>query len=389
MTRTRIKILHVLPYLREGGVEKRRAFLAEHLDTTRFEQRIVCFEASAGMKRVFARAGVEVKEIGPPSRWPVVLDLSAIYSVWKEIRLYRPAIVHAAVFEGMYLGGMAHICRYVLERIAGHRQVLLLEETSDLYNHPRSYAMRCVLRTIGLFANGYVAISPPVREYLVAEQKIPEHKAVMVLNAVPVPRTRTRRQNDAERKRLGIPPDAFVVGSVGRLDNAHKRFTDVIDAFERVARLSPRAWLLIVGDGPDRALLERHARQRGVADRTVFAGYVEQVDPLYGAMDVFVLASAHEGFGLVIAEAMMHALPVVATNVGGVPSLIRGGETGVLVGVGDSHAIASAIGELRVLPEIRRQIGTRARTFARRELSLKRYIRDVADLYEQTLAPTV
>ncbi|MEX0930301.1 MAG: glycosyltransferase [Candidatus Paceibacterota bacterium] len=369
----KIKVLHVVPYLKEGGVEKRRVFLAEGLDPKRFQQRVICLEASVRMKEKCEAAGIAVIELGELRRSALV-SLGTIKAIRREILDWKPEVVHAAVFEGMYLGGMASI----LARGRG----LVLEETSDLYGRGRSRAMRVLLRAISLFAHAYVAISPSVKEYLISEQKIPAQKVLLIQNAVPVPKRRSRRQNRATRERLGIPSDAFVVGSVGRLNNDHKRFTDVIDAFELASRLSPNSRLLIAGDGPDRARIERHARERGVADRVVFTGYVEDIDTLYGVMDVFVLASAHEGFGLVIAEAMMHGLPVIATKVGGVVSIVRDGETGVLVPVGDVRALASALGEVRVLPDIRKRIGTSAREYAQRELSLDRYIGDVTSLYE-------
>ena len=129
-----------------------------------------------------------------------------------------------------------------------------------------------------------------------------------------------------------------IVGSIGRLVR-EKGFDVLIDALTRL----PETNLLLVGDGPERDALERLARERGVADRVVFTGWKDDARRWLSAMDVFVVPSRIEGFGLGIVEAMLARVPVVASAVGGTAEVIIDEETGWLVPPGDPARLASAI----------------------------------------------
>ena len=109
----------------------------------------------------------------------------------------------------------------------------------------------------------------------------------------------------------------------------------------------------IVGDGPDAVRLRQIAEVAGIADAVVFHGRVndQHLRKLYEECDMFVLASGAEGFGIVYLEALAHERPVIAADAGGVPFLIRQGETGWLVPYGDAEALASCIRERITDPE--------------------------------------
>jgi len=134
----------------------------------------------------------------------------------------------------------------------------------------------------------------------------------------------------------------FVVGTVCRLSR-EKGLPCLLEAF---ARLGPSAVLLIVGDGPMRVSIEGRARRPDLAGRVHFAGFQRRPAEWMAAMDVFVLASTYEGFGLAALEAMAAGVPVVATRVGGLRELLEGGRGGVLVPPGDPEALATAIRSL-------------------------------------------
>jgi len=177
------------------------------------------------------------------------------------------------------------------------------------------------------------------------------------------------------------------VGFAGRLVDDHKRVSDLIEA---VALLLPeqhrRIRLLIVGDGADRSVLEALAADRGIADLCRFVGYQRDTAAFYALMDLFVLPSQREGFGLVVAEAMLAGTPVVATRVGGVPSVLDEGRAGLLVSPRAPHEIAAAIRTLQDDPSKRRELAEKAETFARAHHTGERYAADVARLYEKLVA---
>jgi glycosyltransferase involved in cell wall biosynthesis len=137
-----------------------------------------------------------------------------------------------------------------------------------------------------------------------------------------------------------------VVGTVGRLA-AQKAIHVLLDATPRLLAEDPGIRVLIVGDGPLHDELQRHARRLDVADAVIFTGYLADVRPAYRAMDVFVLPSRDEGFGIVFQEAMAMGIPVIGTRVIGSVDAVEDDVTGLLVEHGDAAALARCI--LRVL----------------------------------------
>src|SRR5262252_8644158 len=124
-----------------------------------------------------------------------------------------------------------------------------------------------------------------------------------------------------------------------------KRVTDVVKIFAEVERQVPSV-LMMVGDGPDRVDAEAASRELGLQDKVFFLGKIDAVAPLLAGADLFLLPSSTESFGLSALEALASGVPVIGSNAGGLPEVVRDGETGFLCEVGDVDAMASASLEL-------------------------------------------
>jgi glycosyltransferase involved in cell wall biosynthesis len=176
---------------------------------------------------------------------------------------------------------------------------------------------------------------------------------------------------------------------VGRLVE-EKGVGDVIAAMPAILGTEPRARLLIVGDGPEKASFEAQAARHGVTERVTFAGWVEapHLPDYYAAADVFVGPSKRaanggvEAQGLAFAEALLAGVPVVASASGGIPDAIRDGETGLLVPEGAPDRIAAAVLRLTSNPELARQLADQGQALARRELTREASARAFAREYE-------
>jgi 2-deoxystreptamine N-acetyl-D-glucosaminyltransferase/2-deoxystreptamine glucosyltransferase len=153
------------------------------------------------------------------------------------------------------------------------------------------------------------------------------------------------------------------IGYVGRLA-PQKRADLLVTAF---GRMREQADLVVVGDGPDRERVARLAARSPAAERITLAGFVEhrQVPGVLAALDVLVLPSAYEEMGSVLVEAMAAGLPVVASDVGGIPAVVRDGRTGLLVPPGDTDALAAALDRLVADPALRERLAAGARARAR------------------------
>lgn len=184
---------------------------------------------------------------------------------------------------------------------------------------------------------------------------------------------------------LPVPDDRPTLLFVGRL-NYYKGVEHLVDA---MAGLD--AHLLVAGDGERREALQRRARERGVAGKVSFLGYVPEgrLRDCYAAADVFVLPSVYrsEAFGVVQLEAMAHALPVVNTDLPtGVPWVSQDGETGLTVPPGDAAALADAIEELLADPERRRALGRNGRARVEREFAVATMLDRVEGVYRELTA---
>jgi N-acetyl-alpha-D-glucosaminyl L-malate synthase BshA len=148
------------------------------------------------------------------------------------------------------------------------------------------------------------------------------------------------RRKDVKTERAKLIPEGEK--ALVHLSNFRpvKRIPDVIEIFDRVNKKLP-ARLLMMGDGPDRPAAERLARKKGISDRVIFMGKVDDVHEKLGIADLMLLPSELESFGLAALEGMACEVPSIATNVGGLPEVIDDGKTGFLAPVGDVDTMAS------------------------------------------------
>lgn len=367
----RKRILQFAETIFSGGVERRRLALAKGLDKQKYQLKIVCTHARGALAEGFTKEGVEIYEVGAfkhPFHWSkhkVVLQI---------IKEYKPHIIHGAVFEG---NTMACIGGAI-----GRVPVVILEETSDPQN--RSWKASWLLNIYSRFAHRIVAISPSVASYLAETAKIKRSKIQLINNGVETPRPVAEEEVIALKRKYIIQPNDLVIGSVGRLRNFHKLFTDIIEAVALVEDVS-KIKILIVGEGQDRALIVETAKRLGLEEHLIMVGLQADTAPFYRLMDVYCIASHMEGFGLVAAEAMFHQLPVVATAVGGLKDIVIDGETGFLV---PSHRPDKIAEKLQVLigdPELRRSMGAKGLARAQQEYSAEVYVGKVHRLYQELL----
>src|SRR5205085_744278 len=146
------------------------------------------------------------------------------------------------------------------------------------------------------------------------------------------------------------------------------------------------ACLCMVGDGPDRAQLERRAHELGVVKDTLFLGYQEDVAPFYAAFDALALPSSNEGTPVSAIEALAAGRPVVATRVGGVPDVVEEGEDGFLVDPGATDELADRLAQLARDPALRERMGKAGRARVLPRYAVERLVDDVDRLYRSLLS---
>lgn len=368
-----IRVLHTLGWVSSGGVEQIRLTLAKGLPKEHYQHMVITQEAVGGLPDLLRAEGWEIYEIGNA---PHILSLCWYEKAYQIAKKFQPDIIHGAVFEGVALANVLGL-RFP-------NAVIISEETSDPTD--RSWRGNLLLRLLLMRSKYAIGVSPNTAHYLRTVANIPERKVKVINNAVPPAPEISLKKLAVLRDELGLKPEDFVIGSVGRIFDENKRFSDVIRGLkilhdQRIERIK----LLIIGDGPDTILLKNLVQQLQLQDSVIFAGYKVDARIFYPLMDIFVLASSREAFGLVLVEAMLASIPVVATNVGGIPGVLNNGQAGVLVQPDSPQAISAAIKDLYEHPDKRKQLAKKGCEYAESNFSAERYCVEIDQLYRSVV----
>ena len=374
-----LRVLHVVPYVLSGGVERRRLTLARHLGDE-FEQRLACYTARGPIADAL-RQELPLRALSVKGK--ALSNPRAHLRMHRLLATWRPDIVHAAIFDGMMWGGLAAW----MHRI----KVVLLEETScpdksGPAEMRRSSAAMAAVRALAMQTDGIVAVAPKIQEFLVTEQRIPEPKVHLVMNGVAEFALASRETALAERRRLDISDETTVLGGVGRVHDDVKRFSDLLRSVKVLRDRGEDVTALVVGDGGDLPMLKSLARELGIASHAVFTGRREDRGLFFAMMDIFVLSSATEAAPLGLMEAMLSGRPCVATTVGGVKDIAVDGQSALLVPPLSVEAFVAAVQRLLDDSGLADRLAEAAHVRALERFSGKRYAADVAALYHARLA---
>lgn len=276
----------------------------------------------------------------------------------------RVEVLCTKLHRGIRLGGLA-------ARFAGHVPTVAfmgLVEVKPGWRYRWTYS---------LFLHWILTLSEGMRrDILAVKSGVPEDRIVAIpYGVVPGEYGVSREAAAAARRSLGAGEGDLLVLAAGRL-HEQKRFDVLLEAFAAVRKRVPAARLAIVGTGNLRAELESRARDLGVADRVLFAGFRADMPAVFAAADLFAISSDDEGLPMVAIEAMAAGLPVVATEVGSVGDLVEDGESGLLVPRRDPAALAGALEEVLADANLRRAMGEAGRARVRERYRLDRCVEE-------------
>jgi glycosyltransferase involved in cell wall biosynthesis len=300
-----------------------------------------------------------------------IFDRAVIAGLRDVVTRNKPDIIQTHAVKSHFLARWAGLPN-IFPWIAFHHGYTQTAARVRFYNQLDRWSLRAARKVI--------TVSVPFRDELV-RRGVPPENIEIVHNAIAADwGCAARRESAALRQNLDIPLDWPVILNVGRLSKEKDHLT-LLKAVR-----SLRVQLVLVGEGPGRGDLEATISRFGLTGRVTLTGHQESVAPYYGMAQVVAISSLSEGSPNVLLEAMASGVPVVATNVGGIPEHVEDGRSALLVQPRDVSAMGAAIAEL-IGPDLRLAQGLAARG---RELVRERYapearVRKLIGIYQSAL----
>ena len=341
-----MRILHIDTGLGMRGGQELLLLGARGLRARGHEQTIAC-PLNSPLQQAAAAEGYPILPLPTRDRYYA----RSAFRIRRFLRGHACEIVQAHDARGQTLSWLATVGLPVC-RVANR---LVTFEPRNLLFHRWKYTRSC---------HGVIALSPAVRDSLV-RNGIPEGRIEVIVGGIefpeqlPDPGARSRM-----REVWGLGAEDFVVGHVAAF-TAEKGQDAALEALLRLLPALPNLRMLLVGDGPlrrDPAVLEKVRLAQGCAQ---LPGYLKPSAEFYAGLDLFLINSTSEALGLSAIYAMAYGVPVIATQVGGLPGVVAAGETGWLIPPGDSAALAGAIAEAASDPGRLRRFGLEGRVRAR------------------------
>ncbi|MEA3213641.1 MAG: hypothetical protein QOE70_6698 [Chthoniobacter sp.] len=329
------QVLHVVTSIARGGAQNHLVDLVRHQRAAGVAVTVAYLRAHGYWAPALREMGATVSDL----RLRFYGDLRPLRELRRLLAGTRFDLVHAHLEPAeLYL-------RLALLGTSAKELPLIISKHNDRPFHCFP-GQRALGRWVARRASAVIAISEAVRKFMTGPSLGLKPGTVQTihygLGAQPFEKV-TEASAAALRREWGAGAETLVIGFAGRLVE-QKSIDTLIRAFALLRQRAPgETKLVIAGCGPLEAALRRCAEEQGVTDHVVWAGFREDVPRMMKAFDVFALTSVHEGFGLVLVEAMAAARPVVATRAGAIPEVVVDGETGFLAEPAQPQQVADAL----------------------------------------------
>lgn len=340
-----ITIVRIMDRLNVGGPAIHAALTTQGLDPERFRTILVIGEVERGegdMSYLIEQYGlkdvVSIPSLGRELR--PLRDLVTLWHLVQVIRTARPDVVHTHKAKAGALGRMAaYLCGVQVRVHTFHGHVL-----SGYFGRLKSNVFASIERTLARSTTKLVAPSARVADELSSEFRIGKRSQyeVVPLGFDLAPFASNSHHKGALRRELKCAPAAKLVGIVGRMVPVKDHAT-FIAAAAQLAAQDPHIQFVLIGGGELEGAIRADVEHRQLGHRTHFLGWRQDMPRIYADLDVMALSSINEGTPVTLIEAMAAAVPVVATNVGGVADVLLAGRRGELVSARSPAALAAGI----------------------------------------------
>lgn len=367
-----ISILYFIDAPYYGGAERYLLWIAEGARDQGASVRFLLRQGGSlgPLRRELERLDLAYDEI----RVDITRNPATLWPLYSYFRSHSADLLHANL-PAPYMSQNGLVAP--VARSAGIPRVVTTEHLPRIARNPKRAWLK---RFSTYFVDRVITVSRANARHLEWQHDVGPERIRVVYNGVPEPDLCDRSR---ARKELDIPEGVRFLCLIGEL-SARKGQRLLLDALARLHRRDD--WCLwFVGEGPDRYILEQRVDELGMGSRVVLAGFRDDVSKILRAADLLVLPSELEGMPYVILEAMAMGLPVIATNVDGVPEIVVDDDTGLLIEPGDVEALSAAVQTVLDRPEMARRWGEAGRKRYLEGFRLELSVARTVDVYREIL----
>jgi glycosyltransferase involved in cell wall biosynthesis len=301
----KIKILYIIPSLNSGGAERFILDLIYNLNLDIFDPYLLLFNGKGFFYSEALDKGLNIKVLKKKFK----IDVFNFYNIYRHIKKIKPDIIHTQLGGDIY-GKMA-------AKLVGTQNIISTEQ-NVLINDNK--VIKFLKKRTAEFSDKVIAISSAVKKDIIENYQVPSEKINLIFNGICVEKFQQDRKKN-------INDGQIVFGSIGRL-TSQKNFSLLIEALSKVRNKNFKC--LIVGEGELREKLEKEIEKYNLSDQIKLLGLTKDIKGFLSELDFFVLPSKWEGLGVVLLEAGLSKLPILASATGGILDIIKDKKTGIL-----------------------------------------------------------
>ncbi|MBU1261662.1 GT4 family glycosyltransferase PelF [bacterium] len=374
------KVVRIIARLNVGGPAIHTIILSSGLNKERFSTTLICGaegENEGSMRQEAKKRGINLiflpelgRELHP------IKDIITLIKLFWIIKKIQPDIVHTHTAKAGAIGRLAAWLAgvpVIIHTFHGH--VL-----HSYFSPVKTKLFIWIEKFLGRITDRIIVLTESQRKEILGFGIGKENRFFVIPLGLELDKFyNIEGKRGILRKELGLSSETPLIGIVARLVPIKDHRTFVFAAKLLLEKI-PEAKFIVVGDGPERANIERFVEELKIQDAVFFPGFREDLDIIYADLSLLVLSSLNEGLPVAIIEAQASGKPVVSTNVGGVPELIKDGETGYLVPVKNPEMLAEAMEKILKSPDSAKRMGEAGKESSKKYRA-ERLMQDIENLY--------
>ena len=368
------KILYIITKANWGGAQKYVFDLATKLKD--LEVTVAYRKLFGELNKKLKQANIRTIEINNLERDVNIFnEFKVIKSLWKIFREEKPDIIH---LNSSKIGGLGAL----VGRLAGIKKIIFTAH-GWAFNESRPFWQTWLIKFLSwltiILANQTIVLSRKEHSQVIHWPFITKNKLQLIYSGIK-PIYFLNRDEAQEYFGDKIKNKDLVVGTISEL-HKNKGLKYAIKGFREVCKNNNNLKFIIIGEGEDRKYLEKKIKKYGLENKVFLAGHIEDANKYLKAFDVFLLSSIKEGLPFVLLEAGLAKLPVIATEVGGIPEIIENKMSGILIEKKEDDAVETALRELLKNEEKRGKLGENLYTKVKENFSFEKMLGETERLY--------